>query len=70
MNEEIGNSNNKEKLKLHIKQCYLIVWSVVSKNTKLVRTKNGKTMFLSNWAVRNSKKSKIIYGKLIIYNNL
>ena len=28
MKEEIGNSNNKQKFRLYIKQTYLIVWSV------------------------------------------
>ena len=28
MKEEIQNSNNKEKFKLYIKQCCLIIWSV------------------------------------------
>ena len=30
------------------------------KNSKIVRTKNGRIMLLSKFAVRNSKKSKFI----------
>ena len=33
MKEEIKNFNDKQKFKLYIKQCYLIVWSV-KKNTE------------------------------------
>ena len=46
------------------KQCYHIIWSVEknteSKNRKVSRTKNGRIMLLSNYAVCNSKKSKFI----------
>ena len=46
------------------KQCYHIIWSVEknteSKNPKVSRTKNGRIMLLSNYAVCNSKKSKFI----------
>ena len=31
-----------------------------SKNPKVLKAKNGRIMFLSNWAVCNSKKSRYI----------
>ena len=44
MKEEIKNSNNKQKFKLYIKQCYLIVWSLAKvqkvKNLKLQKQKS------------------------------
>ena len=46
------------------KQLNHIIWSVEkkteSKNPKVSRTKNGRIMLLSNYAVGNSKKSKFI----------
>ena len=32
----------------------------ISKNTEFVRTKNGRIIFLSKFAVRNNKKSKFL----------
>ena len=46
-----------------MKQWYLIVWKVekIQKvNTKDLWTKNGRIMFLSNFLVCNSKKSKFL----------
>ena len=34
MKEEIKNSNNKQKFKLYMKQCYIIVWSVENTESK------------------------------------
>ena len=46
------------KVKLYIKQSYLIVWSaekIKSKNPKVIRTKNGRVMHFLKCAMRNSK---------------
>ena len=47
-----------------MKQCYRLVWSleknIESNNPKVVKTKNGRIMLLSKWAVRDSKNSKFI----------
>ena len=47
----------------NIKQCCLIVWGIEikgSKNSKVLRTKNGRIMLLSKCALYDSKKSKLI----------
>ena len=60
-NKEINNLKTRKqfiedfKKDLFIKQCYRIIWSVEknreSKNPKIVKTKNGKIILLSNYAV-------------------
>ena len=68
LKEEIKNSDDKQKFKLkfklHIKQCYLIVWSVEKiqkvQTQKLKLTQNRRIMFTSNCAVCGIKKSKFI----------
>ena len=63
MKEEIKNFNDKQKFKLYIKQCYLIVWSVKKNrkwNPKVVKTKNGRIMLLAKFTVCNSAKLKFI----------
>ena len=66
MEEEIENSNTKWKFKLYIKQCYLIVWGagkIQKKRPKVERTKNGRIMLLSKFAVCNSKILKSLKGQ-------
>ena len=60
-NKEINNLKTRKqfiedfKKDLFIKQCYRVIWSVEknreSKNPKIVKTKNGKIILLSNYAV-------------------
>ena len=52
-----------EDFSLFIKQCYcVIVWSVEknteSKNSEVVRTKNGRIMLISNCVAHDSTKSQ------------
>ena len=59
MKEKIENFNDKHKVKLCIKQCYLTVWSVEknteSKNPKVLRWKNGRIMLSSKCSVCNKR---------------
>ena len=59
--EHIKNLKTKQSVKcfnLFIKQCYLIIWSV--KNSKVVSTKNGWIVVISNCVVCSSKKLRFI----------
>ena len=47
-----------------MKQCYRIVWSIQNtkkvKNSNVTKTKKGKPILLSKWAVCDSKKFRFI----------
>ena len=47
-----------------MKQCYPIVWSIQNtkkvKNSRVTKTKKGKPILLSKWAVCDSKKFRFI----------
>ena len=47
-----------------MKQCYPIVWSIQNtkkvKNSNVTKTKKGKPILLSKWAVCDSKKFRFI----------
>ena len=63
MKEGTKNSNNKHKANIYkTKLSYCLKWrkNTESKNSKVVRTKNGRIILLSKCSVCNSKRMKFI----------